>query len=96
MSLPTETPSALVLLTRRGCCLCEGLEEKLRQLGMPLELRDVDADAALQARYGLEVPVLLQPGADGARELPRASPRLSAEALGRWLRDQGVPPPGTA
>jgi hypothetical protein len=82
--------TALVLLTRRGCCLCEGLEEKLRQLQIPLVLRDVDTDPALQARYGLEVPVLLQPTPTGERELPRASPRLSPEALRRWLNDQGV------
>jgi hypothetical protein len=82
--------TALVLLTRRGCCLCEGLEEKLRQLQIPLDLRDVDTDPALQARYGLEVPVLLQPTPTGERELPRASPRLSPEALRRWLNDQGV------
>ena len=87
---PSATPPAatasLLLLTRRGCCLCEGLEEKLRLLALPLERRDVDADPALQARYGLEVPVLL---ADG-RELPRVSPRLSPEALRRWLQEQGV------
>ncbi len=87
---PTDLSAAasarLRLLTRQGCCLCEGLEEKLRQLAVPLELCDVDADPALQARYGLEVPVLL---ADG-RELPRVSPRLNPEALRRWLQEQGV------
>jgi len=90
-SEPTQSaPTALVLLTRRGCCLCEGLDEKLRQLQIPVERRDVDTDPALQARYGLEVPVLLQPTDAGERELPRASPRLSPEALRRWLLDQGV------
>ena len=89
MTHETAKP-ALVLLTRRGCCLCEGLEEKLRELDLQLELRDVDADPALQARYGLEVPVLLQPTPGGERELPRASPRLSVPALGRWLAEQGV------
>ena len=84
------TKPSLVLLTRRGCCLCEGLEAKLRELDLPLELRDVDADPALQARYGLEVPVLLQSTAAGERELPRPSPRLSAQALGRWLAELGV------
>jgi hypothetical protein len=84
-----DTPrsgAALVLLTRQGCCLCEGLEDKLRSLAVPLERRDVDGDPALQARYGLEVPVLLS----GGRELPRVSPRLGPEALRRWLQEQGV------
>ena len=75
----------LVLFTRQGCCLCEGLEEKLRALEIPLERRDVDADPALQARYVLEVPVLLA----GGRELPRVSPRLSGPQLAAWLRTQG-------
>ncbi|MFZ9850837.1 MAG: glutaredoxin family protein [Vulcanococcus sp.] len=84
---PTPTdPAPLVLLSRVGCCLCEGLEEKLRALAIPLERRDVDADPALQARYGLEVPVLLA----GGRELPRVSPRLGGDALRSWLRAQGV------
>ena len=85
---------ALLLITRAGCCLCEGLEEKLRALGpqLPLERRDVDADPALCARYGLEVPVLLLRVGDGAeRELPRVSPRLGVAALGRWLQEQGLP-----
>ena len=85
---------ALLLITRAGCCLCEGLEEKLRALGpqLPLERRDVDADPALTARYGLEVPVLLLRGGDGGeRELPRVSPRLGVAALGRWLQEQGLP-----
>jgi len=89
--MPSDSAAAaLVLLTRQGCCLCEGLEEKLRVLQIPLELRDVDGDAVLQARSGLEVPVLLQPSDAGERELPRPSPRLSAQALHRWLQDQGV------
>jgi Glutaredoxin-like domain (DUF836) len=76
----------LVLITRQGCCLCEGLEEKLRALSVPLELCDVDGDPAMQARYGLDVPVLLA----GGRELPRVSPRLGPDALRRWLQEQGV------
>ena len=86
MPNPPAAPTPLVLFTREGCCLCEGLEEKLRALEIPLERRDVDADSALQARYGLEVPVLVA----GGRELPRVSPRLSPEALRRWLAEQGV------
>ena len=50
----------LILYTRLGCCLCEGLEERLRELlpAAALRLVDVDGDPALQARYGLSVPVL--------------------------------------
>lgn len=82
----------LLLYTRRGCCLCEGLEEKLRQLEPALALRliDVDTDPELQARYGLEVPVLVHRSAAGDRPLPRVSPRLSGAALARWLAGQGL------
>lgn len=94
----TDCAMTLLLFTRQGCCLCEGLEEKLRALEpVPvLDLRDVDADPALQARYGLEVPVLALPLAAAAgggwRELPRVPPRLSGEALQIWLRKNGFPP----
>jgi hypothetical protein len=82
----------LLLYTRQGCCLCEGLAEKLLALQPPPRLRriDVDQDAALQARYGLEVPLLAQCTAAGERLLPRVSPRLAGVQLARWLASQGV------
>ena len=79
----------LVLITRQGCCLCEGLEEKLRHLGQPLRCLDVDQDPALLERYGLEVPVLLWRDGGSERELPRVSPRLAGPQLAAWLRGQG-------
>jgi hypothetical protein len=92
----------LVLFTRSGCCLCEGLEEKLRALDPPPPLRcvDVDADPVLRARYGLEVPVLAVGPAEAEpaslSPLPRPSPRLQGEALGRWLEARGVRRGGTS
>lgn len=84
----------LLLFTRRGCCLCEGLEEKLRALDppQPLNLIDVDTDPALQGRYGLAVPVLAVAASGDApfRELPRVSPRLAGAQLRAWLIKQGV------
>ena len=81
----------LLLYSRQGCCLCSGLEEKLRALEPPplLTVIDVDGDAALQARYGLEVPLLAAPcPGDAPRLLPRVSPRLSGDGLARWLHQQ--------
>ena len=88
---PTE-PLRLRLYSRQGCCLCEGLERRLRELDLsaitpPLQLEVVDIDAPacseeLRARYDLLVPVLALP--DG--ELPRVSPRLAGEGLVRWLQ----------
>jgi hypothetical protein len=79
----------LVLITRQGCCLCEGLEQKLRQLEQPLQCLDVDHHPALLERYGLEVPVLLWREGGSERELPRVSPRLAGPQLAAWLRGQG-------
>lgn len=87
--MPEQT--VLVLVTRRGCCLCEGLAERLRALGpalpLPLQAVDVDGDPALLARYDLEVPVLLlRQAGDPERLLPRVPPRLAGDRLAEWLR----------
>ena len=90
---PSLTDSRrLFLYSRTGCCLCEGLEQRLRDLNLeqgiqPLELVVVDIDASscsapLRARYDLEVPVL----ALEDTELPRVSPRLSGDGLRHWLQ----------
>jgi hypothetical protein len=81
----------LVLYSRVGCCLCEGLEERLRALepSPALLVVDVDGDPELQARFSLEVPLLARPALAGPaappRLLPRVPPRLAGAALQRWL-----------
>jgi hypothetical protein len=80
----------LVLITRQGCCLCRGLEEKLAALALVFERLDVDADPALLARFDLEVPVLLLREGDAERVLPRVSPRLASPQLRSWLEVQGA------
>ena len=95
----------LLLFTRIGCCLCQGLEERLRALvpAPPLRLIDVDDDPELRARYDLLVPVLAlavadAPGGsgdgsrtgDGSRQLPQVPPRLAGERLRDWLQRHGV------
>ena len=83
-------PPPLRLYSRQGCCLCEGLEERLLALLPPsaLDVVDVDADPGLQARYGLRVPVLavavealLPPDVTGAAPGgPGAAPGLPGPA----------------
>jgi glutaredoxin len=49
----------LVLVTRRGCSLCDDALAHLRALGHEPELADVDADDRLHDLYDWRVPVLL-------------------------------------
>ena len=90
---PSLTESQqLMLYSRQGCCLCEGLEQRLRSLDLGtlepplvLEVIDIDApgtDPVLKARYDLEVPVL----AFASIALPRVSPRLQGDGLYAWLQ----------
>jgi hypothetical protein len=99
---PSLTDSRrLVLYSRTGCCLCEGLEQRLRDLNLeqgihPLKLVVVDIDAPdcaalLRARYDLEVPVLVLE----ETELPRVSPRLSGDGLRNWLQKVCAKEPGS-
>lgn len=53
---------SLVLVTRRGCHLCDEALELLRELGHEPELADVDADERLFDLYDWRVPVLLEGG----------------------------------
>ena len=88
----------LILYSRAGCCLCEGLEERLRNLPLqnlnpPIELRVIDIDAfeiskEVRARYDLQVPVMLlgRKDQDKMVEIPRVSPRLNSEGLFKWLQ----------
>jgi hypothetical protein len=75
----------LTVLHRQDCELCEHMLSELAQLGRslalpPLELVDVDSDAQLQRRHGLDVPVLLLDGTVVCRH------RLDRAELTRLLR----------
>ena len=82
--------ATLLLVTRVGCCLCEGLEEKLRAAA-------VNQDGDFQVKPGQQLGIQVHihgfkgdRGADGERVLPRFSPRLGASQLAGWLTQQGV------
>ena len=69
-----------VLYSKPGCHLCEGLEEKLRQIseaGPKLEVRDITTNEAWWGRYSLEIPVLCWSEEGREVELPRFSPRAT-------------------
>jgi glutaredoxin len=59
-----------VLVTRAGCTLCAAAEPVVARAaadaGVPLEVRDVDADPADRAAYTDKVPVVLLDGVEHA------------------------------
>ena len=90
--------SVLILYSRVGCCLCEGLEERLQTIPLdsllpPLELLVIDIDAAEvpdreRSLFDQKVPVMFLASRDLKKriELPRVSPRLDNERLLVWLQ----------
>jgi len=76
----------LVLVTRKGCHLCDQALELLRELGHQPELADVDADDGLHDLYDWRVPVVLVDGnviAEG---------KIDRRALERGLKEAGLSP----
>ncbi len=88
----------LTLYSRQQCCICEGLEERLRSISLtelhpPLELRIIDIDdketpKLIKDQYDLEVPVMVLGSIDSKKifQLPRVSPRLNEDGLFEWLQ----------
>ncbi len=79
----------LILYSKPGCHLCEGLQEKLEQIqGMKLELevRDITSREDWFQAYQYEVPVLCRDNAGTEEPLPRPSPRTSVQQLERMLQ----------
>lgn len=83
------TNDTLILYSKPGCHLCEGLQEKLAEiqgLDFQLEVRDItQRDDWFQA-YQYEIPVLHYHKGDQETPLPRPSPRLSVLQLEKLLR----------
>jgi len=79
----------LILYTKPGCHLCEGLHEKLEaiaDLDFQLELRDITTRPEWFEVYQYEIPVLCLRRGDRELRLPRFSPRASAQQLSRQLQ----------
>jgi glutaredoxin len=52
----------VVLVTRKGCHLCDEALSLMRELGVEPELADIDADERLFQLYDWRVPVVLVGG----------------------------------
>lgn len=79
----------LVLYSKQGCCLCEGLLTKLQQvknIEFDLDIRDITTNSDWFDRYQYEIPVLcLVSDRQQERELPRFPPRSPVEKLEAML-----------
>jgi hypothetical protein len=90
----SQEPLQLILYSKPGCHLCEGLQEKLEQIHEPalaLEIRDITTRQDWFQAYEYEVPVLfaVQPQTldpSSAQMLPRPSPRATVPQLQRMLQ----------
>ncbi|MDJ0799502.1 MAG: glutaredoxin family protein [Calothrix sp. MO_167.B12] len=86
----------LILYSKPGCHLCEGLQEKLEtiiQMGnipsLHLEIRDITTRNDWFQAYEYEVPVLFWAGDDNQDKLqpiPRPSPRITVQKLEQILQ----------
>ncbi|MCW2679271.1 MAG: glutaredoxin family protein [Frankiales bacterium] len=70
MRLLRRRPQSVLLVTRQGCTLCAEAEPVVARAaadaGVPLEVRDVDADPADRERWTDKVPVVLLDGVEHA------------------------------
>ena len=73
----------VVLVTRRGCHLCDDALRILLDLDVHPDLADVDADDELHRQYDFRVPVVLVDG------LVVAEGQISRERLEAALRRSG-------
>jgi glutaredoxin len=69
----------VVLYTRAGCHLCDEAKQVLRDADVVFSEVDIDADAALRARYNEEVPVVF---IDGRKAFKY---HVDPRELQRWL-----------
>ncbi len=79
----------LILYSKPGCHLCEGLQEKLEKvqsIAFDLEICDIDSREDWFAAYQSEIPVLCQKLPQGEKSLPRLSPRASVQQLEQMLQ----------
>ncbi len=84
----------LILYSKPGCHLCEGLEEKLREIqsidptfNLTLDIRDITQDPIAFDQYQYEIPVLYLQQENGTLvPLPRQSPRSSIAQITKMLQ----------
>lgn len=88
--VPQEGAMQLVLYSKPGCHLCEGLEEKIQaitEFPIALEVRDIRTNDAWLQAYEFEIPVVCGVTAAGQEQpFPRVSPRSTVAQVAQWLQ----------
>lgn len=78
---------SLTLYSRPGCHLCDEMKAVVARVAgaIPLSLQEIDisTDPTLEARYGLEIPVLLVDGKKAAKHRVTEA-ELTRILRGRW------------
>jgi thiol-disulfide isomerase/thioredoxin len=80
--------TTLTLYSRPGCHLCDEMKAVVQRVvhatAAPIGIEEIDisTDPALEARYGLEIPVLLIDGKKVAKY------RVTEEVMTRLLRER--------
>ena len=79
----------LILYSKPGCHLCEGLQEKLEQIEtikFDLTVRDITTNLDWFTAYQYEIPILSLLTQGGVEvNLPRPSPRLNVQQMAQFL-----------
>ncbi|BAQ66037.1 glutaredoxin family protein [Geminocystis sp. NIES-3709] len=79
----------LILYSKPGCHLCEGLEEKLNSvtdISLDIEIRDISTNNQWWELYQYEIPVLFIVKENQKFLIPRVSPRISVGQLTKILQ----------
>ncbi|PAX57957.1 glutaredoxin family protein [Brunnivagina elsteri] len=85
----------IILYSKPGCHLCEGLQEKLEQVvetqdfaQLQLEIRDITTRDDWFQAYQYEIPVLFiaDTRENQTKIIPRPSPRVSWQQLAQLLQ----------
>lgn len=79
----------LIMYSKPGCHLCEGLLEKLAQISnleIELEIRDITSQEDWFKAYRYEIPVLFQKINNQEQPIPRPSPRITVPQLEQMLQ----------
>jgi len=79
----------IILYSKPGCHLCEGLEEKLKaiiDISIDLEIRDITTNERWFEMYQYEIPVMFMATKGEEKFIPRISPRVSVAQLSKTLQ----------